>query len=159
MGIEVHADMEGMQRLAAQMRAIRGRVRNLDPALRPRAELLRTVIDDSFRDEEGPNGEPWDGLAESTIERRRQSSPKPLVDTGQLRRSIEVRAERGAIVFGVAGAAAEYAPAHQFGTDDIPARPFLPMDEDGNSLFASGRARKWAERTSEQVMQYLFDEG
>jgi len=158
MGIEINADLDGIKRLASEMEAIRGRVRDLEPALLPRAELLRTVIDDSFRDETGPNGEVWDGFAESTINRRRQASPKLLVDTGQLRRSIEARAEKGAIVFGVAGAAATYAPAHQFGTEDIPARPFLPMDEDGNSMFSSGRAREWAERTSEQVMKYLFDE-
>lgn len=156
MGIEITADLSGMQRLASEMRAMRARSRDLSPALRPRAELLRTVIDNSFRDESGPNGEVWDGFAESTLRSRRQASPKLLVDTGQLRRSIEVRAERGAIVFGVAGAAATYAPAHQFGTDDIPARPFLPMDEDGNALFASGPAREWASRTAERTMRYLL---
>lgn len=80
----------------------RKKLRNVGAKL-DRKALLQAIgfrhlkwIDDNFRQSgrlasmEGP-GRAWPPLAESTKYSRRQSSDKPLLDTGALRRSFEIR--------------------------------------------------------------------
>ena len=87
----------------------------------------------------------WAGLSPVTITRRRGGAGAILQDTGELKRSITANhTEDTASV----GTNLVYAPTHQFGAKqgefgrsdrntplpwgDIPARPFVPMDKNGD---------------------------
>ena len=55
-----------------------------------------------------------------------------LIKSGTLSQSIESKMDGDDTV--VVGSSQEYAGYHQFGTKHMPARPFMPIDENGNLL-------------------------
>jgi phage gpG-like protein len=100
----------------------------------------------------------WQPLADSTVEAKRKNSTKILIDTGQMVNATFARAEgANTIVFGVSGAAASYAVPLQFGAprNNLPARPFLPLDESGENDFSKGRAKVWMTRVLKSCLHYI----
>ena len=73
-----------------------------------------------------PDGQPWESLSASTLERKISSFP--LIESGELFDSLEFNASNKGWTVGTDNDYAEY---HQFGTDTIPARPFLGFTEEG----------------------------
>ena len=87
----------------------------------------------------------WAGLSPLTIARRRGGAGAILQDTGELKRSIKAT---HTVDTATIGSNLKYAPTHQFGAKqgefgrsdrntplpwgDIPARPFIPMDKNGD---------------------------
>lgn len=87
----------------------------------------------------------WAGLSPLTIARRRGGAGAILQDTGDLKRSINAS---HTVDTATVGSNLKYAPTHQFGAKqgefgrsdrntplpwgDIPARPFIPMDKNGD---------------------------
>ena len=87
----------------------------------------------------------WAGLSPLTIARRRGGAGAILQDTGELKRSIKATHSNDTATI---GSNLKYAPTHQFGAKqgefgrsdrntplpwgDIPARPFIPMDKNGD---------------------------
>jgi phage virion morphogenesis protein len=78
----------------------------------------------SIRFERGvaPDGSAWAPLAAKTLKRRRGRGGGPLVFRGELSGSITRRVTGRA---GAVGTNYETAQFHQFGTDRMPARPFI----------------------------------
>lgn len=83
-----------------------------------------------FRDQQGYTGQPWERLKPGTLARRRGSSAQILVDTGDLRASVDYKADNDGVTI---GSAKVQAATHQFGRGAIPRRAFLPIDAAGNS--------------------------
>lgn len=83
-----------------------------------------------FDKQEDPHGMPWPELSPATIAARRKGSekgiahraPVPLRDTGRMYNSM---ASKTTTYDAAVGTNVPYAKDHQFGTDKIPARPFL----------------------------------
>lgn len=76
------------------------------------------------------------GKLRASARRKLEAGLAILQDTGVLRNSIRARAARDSVTI---GSVLEYAAIHQFGgmagrgkKVRIPARPFLPVDKDGN---------------------------
>lgn len=104
------------------------------------ANSFLTVVEDNFDAEGRPA---WAGLRPVTLARRRPG--KKLFQSGQLRSSITTQVSKDSVVIGTND---PKAPTHQFGARQgqygtssrntplpwgvIPARPFLPMDKNGN---------------------------
>ena len=105
-----------------------------------RALLSETMMNFQF------GGRPaWAGLSPLTIARRRGGAGAILQDTGELKRSIKATHSNDTATV---GSNLKYAPTHQFGArqgefgrsdrntplpwGDIPARPFIPMDKNGD---------------------------
>ena len=153
--MRVDVDAGELDQMAEDFKEAARRAADLTPVTKPAAERLRGIITLSFAKSKSPNEEPWRPLADTTIARRRKGSSKPLIDTGLLRTSIATRGESKAVVFGVSGPAASYAPYHQFGTRKIPRRAFLPVDQSGTPQFEAGSARKWIARTMTDVLKYI----
>ena len=166
MAVKATLDLDqAIARLNRMTVGVQERMLNLDPVLRKRARLLDGIIQKGFRASESPFGDPWKPLAKSTVDRRRKGSKQPLVDRGQLRKSVVVKTQDGeAIVFGLSGAPATYGPVHQFGTSragrkkntKIPRRAFLPIDASGETSFSTGPAKKWLEDTKKAVVEYVL---
>lgn len=85
------------------------------------------------------------GNLRASAKRKLEGGLAILQDTGVLRSSIRVYSEKSSVTIGTArvktkaGSPMEYAAIHQFGgmagrgkKVRIPARPFLPVDKDGN---------------------------
>ena len=105
-----------------------------------RALLSETMMNFQF------GGRPaWAGLSPLTIARRRGGAGAILQDTGELKRSIKAT---HTVDTATIGSNLKYAPTHQFGAKqgefgrsdrntplpwgDIPARPFIPIDKNGD---------------------------
>lgn len=153
---EIKINPGSIPRLSGRIREMVQRLEDMTPVLTRRAALLSTLIDDSFRQSRSPTGEVWAPLDDSTVDKRRQNSNKPLVDTAQLRRSVNTRATKGGVVFGVSGAATKYAGFHVTGTKHMPRRAFVPMSADGKPDFSSGPAADWLNKTESDVIRYVL---
>lgn len=90
------------------------------------AYMQRQTITERFDKEQSPDGKRWATLAPATVMRRilkhRSMTYRILQDTGELRRSIAYEATKNGVRI---GSKLKYARTHQFGRDNIPARPFL----------------------------------
>ena len=146
--------ISGLDEAIARLDEIGQRARDLRPVLAVAAEDLKTLVDDSFEQSRAPDGSPWAPLASSTVARRRQGSSKPLIDTGRLRNSINASSGPSSLKVGTN---VPYAAYHQFGTEDIPARPFLPVvgDAEGFSLTATGPAGRELDRIRRMIETYV----
>lgn len=124
-------------------------MKSLRPAMEAGALDIKKLIDDSFYKSMDPNtGAAWEPLAESTIERRRKGSSKPLVDTGRLRSSIATKAGDRSILYGTN---VSYAGPHQYGTKRIPRRRFMPTD------LTAGPASVTAKKIIRRIINYIVN--
>lgn len=146
--------INGLDALRDRLDEIGERARNLEPVLSVAAEDLKTLVDDSFEGSRSPAGVRWQPLAPATVKKRRQGSSKPLVDTGNLRNSINASSGPGRLSVGTN---VPYAGFHQFGTGDIPARPFLPIagSPGSLSLVTTGPASQEIERIRRMIEVYV----
>lgn len=85
---------------------------NTQPLMLKIAEDMKTKVDMRFRLSKDPNGIQWESLKENTISRRKKNSSKPLVDTGELRGSINSKATKDTAIVGTNK---EYAAMQNFG--------------------------------------------
>lgn len=151
--MRLEMNLTGLDEFRDEVEGMSQRAQQLEKPLRVRAQALNALIIETFERSAGPNGEKWAPLSEAT--KQRKGSSKPLIDTGLLRNSINVQAAKDAIRFGVTGQRARVGQAHQFGTEDIPRRPFLPLDESGEPSFVRGAAKRWWDRTLKMLQTYL----
>ena len=93
--------------------------------------IQRQTIKERFDKEQSPNGQKWKPLSKATINHRKKCNKsgniKILQDTGELRRSIAYEAGAN---YARVGTALKYAKTHQFGRGNIPARPFLGVNDE-----------------------------
>ncbi len=140
-------DVEGLGRLLKRLGQLKTDTRHVEQPLKAAGAYMLGSLEKNFR--AGGRPEKWQGLAESTLRRRRRGkgrgSPRVLIDTGRLKNSFSFRV--GALTWGLIGAApgveigtnVVYAKRHQFGYPggsgrghaETPARQFLLIqDED-----------------------------
>lgn len=141
-------------RVEVQDAELRAAFDRLTRAVADPTEALQAVGDElvaqtalAFHDARSPFGPPWARLSPITAAlRRKGNSPggsKPLHDTGALSSSVVAEADRSSVTVGTNWMSdpdhiATGAAIHQFGGKagrgrkvTIPARPFLPVDIDG----------------------------
>lgn len=93
--------------------------------------IQRQTIKERFDKEQSPGGQKWKPLAPATLRQRakrhKTGHARILQDTGELRRSITYEAETNSVRVGTN---LKYARTHQFGRGNIPARPFLGVNDE-----------------------------
>jgi len=99
----------------------------------------RTI--EAFRTETAPDGKKWQKLKpETERQKKRKRSPrsrnKILQDTGQLYDSVaaQVLSDGAQLVANRKVDGREIGALHQFGIGNLPARPFFPLDQQGQLL-------------------------
>ncbi|HFL2071832.1 phage virion morphogenesis protein [Pseudomonas aeruginosa] len=136
----INIDLEH-QRVQQALARVEWAVGELAPLMRGIAAELASITEENFENE-GQSGEPWPALSEVTTNRRELARTWPgqmlQVTAGGLAASITTQAtDSSALV----GSNKPYAAMMFFGGrredfphlwDDIPARPYLPMDTEGN---------------------------
>ena len=119
-------DTPGLDAATAKLRELAAQGKDLGPALAEIGEEEVTNILLRFEHEEDPQGNPWAAFAANSP--RLLEDGKLLQDTGRLKGSIQSQVLGGSVL--LVGSNVEYAPFHQFGTETIPARPFLGVSDD-----------------------------
>ena len=111
---------DGLDEALGTLRLLAAKGEDLTPMLDELGEDEVTRVMLRFESGTAPNGVWWDELT--------SRDGQPLMDTGRLYNSIEAQ------VIGKhrlqVGTATDYAHYHQFGTQHIPARPFLGVSDD-----------------------------
>lgn len=112
---------------AAVNNALRQLLSNVDdmtPAFNAIGEHISRLVDLGFKDYTDPYSTPWLPLKKP----RRDGSSKPLNDTGVLKNSITQHPTADSVTIGTN---VDYGQYHQFGTQHIPQRAFLPTEQQG----------------------------
>jgi phage gpG-like protein len=89
------------------------------------ADRISAQVQQDFDAGVDPYGDPWEPLAETTLEKGRE--PPPLTDTGAMRASVDVRPGQGA---GITFTIDDPAIHHQYGTVHMPQRAIFPNRPD-----------------------------
>ena len=122
---------DGLDEALGTLRLLATKGEKLEPLLDELGEdeVERVML--RFENSEAPDGTPWQPLKRPRPLRQGQrgiGGDQPLMNIGNLYNSIEAQ------VIGKhrlqIGTATDYAHYHQFGTQHIPARPFLGVTDD-----------------------------
>ena len=99
-----------------------------DRAMAYVGQSIKSNILLNWKQGKDPGGKAWAPLAPSTIRAKRRKSGKVvmLVDTGNLKNSLNYRAETNKVRIGYS---VKYSIFHQLGTRFMPQRKILPTDE------------------------------
>ena len=114
---------DGLDEALGTLRLLAAKGKNLSPMLDElgRDEEARVLM--RFEHGEAPDGTAWQALKRP----RPRGGDRPLQDTGVLMGSITAQVHGNTLQIGTA---TDYAHYHQFGTQHIPARPFLGVSDD-----------------------------
>lgn len=121
------------ENITDKLNEIQKNLKNLKPLFNQIGYTLIDIVEENF-ESESFLGKPWTPLANSTKKQKaKKGYTKILQNRGHLAESIDFEAHEDKLVLGTN---LEYAPIHQFGgkagknhSVTIPARPFLPIDE------------------------------
>lgn len=111
----------------ARFKAMARRIRNRRPLFKRIGIKLLNEINEGFEQEKN-DGKSWTPLALKTIEQRRKAGKGAMIlqDTGRLKGSYTSQFNNNTLRVGTN---VEYAPTHEFGTNNIPKRQMLPSRE------------------------------
>ena len=131
MSFEIKVKLNG--NIIEKLTKLQEKVQDLTPVMRQIGYTLIDIVEQNF-ETESFLGRPWKPLAESTKRQKaKRGYEKILQNRGTLAESIDFVATKDKLILGTN---VEYAAIHQFGGDagkdhraHIPARPFLPIDE------------------------------
>lgn len=126
MGIEVKG-LESVQKSLSHLSALG---ENPRPLLQTLGEMFRDRIEEAFEKEQSPFGERWAPLKLKT--RKYKKGEKILREEGNLADWWDVQPGKNSVTISN-NFVRNYGAVHQFGSKkkNIPARPFLPIDESG----------------------------
>jgi len=136
--IQIDIDDANLNRL---LKELRKKGEDFSPVTKEIANYLYLISDETFDNESAFDGTPWDRLADSTV--KAKGHDRKLYDDGDMRDSLSEDSDGGKAIVGlnvISDDGYPYAVVHQFGTDDerVPARPFLPFDEE-NQLYEGAK--------------------
>ena len=122
--------------LKTELTKLQAKTKNLKPLLNQVGYYLLEVVENSFENEADANGKAWQELSPSYLNyKNKKGYTKKLQNRGTLAESIDFTTTTDALILGTN---IEYAAIHQFGgfagrnkSAYIPARPFLPVTQDG----------------------------
>jgi len=127
--IEVDINDRELTRL---LQRLRRRGQDFSPVTAEIANYLYNITDENFDNESSFDGTPWERLADSTIEAKGHN--RILYDDGDMRDSLsgDSDGEKAVVGLNAYSNGYPYPAVHHFGSSNgkIPARPFLPFDED-----------------------------
>lgn len=130
----VEFEITGAGEFKAQLESIKERLKDKDAMLEIVGNPIYNLTRESFESESSYDGVPWKRLADSTLKYKKET--KILYDSGDLQRSLAMDMANDEVWVGVNALSSgfQYGLSHQFGSEkrNIDARPFLPMDENGD---------------------------
>ena len=125
--IEVTIGTESVERA---LRELAERGQNMRPVLGDIGEHLLQSTEDRFRRQVDPEGNPWRPLSLNYRTTKPRNKDKILTLDGHLRRTLRYNVRGSELTVGTDRV---YGAVHQFGFEDIPARPYLGISDDDTS--------------------------
>ena len=151
--LDVQLEIGNAAEVKAAFESLQERLADLTPAFQDIGEALLNSTRARFEASEAPDGTPWKALSEATLIRRvRRASggrlknkdgryskkaalgyafAKPLIDRGDLMGLLDYRAGPKEVRIGTP---LIYGATHQFSRGAIPARPFLGLSTDDETM-------------------------
>ena len=131
MSFEIEVRLE--ENITQKLNEIQKKLGDLTPVFNQIGHTLIYIVEENF-ESESFLGKPWTPLKDSTKKQKAKKGYKKILQNrGHLAESIDFEASKNKLVLGTN---VEYAAIHQFGGNagknhsaKIPARPFLPIDE------------------------------
>jgi phage virion morphogenesis protein len=120
-----------LKNVSKKLQTIEKNANNLRPALENIALILEDDIQTNFDNESDSTGRKWKRLKKNTLKyKNKRGYKKKLQNRGILASSITSSVTNKSVEVGTN---LSYAAVHQKGSEkkNIPARPFMPIDEDG----------------------------
>ena len=140
-----------IEELQGKLERLSKALENKTPLLRRIANTLQNVTEESFDKQASPFGEKWKPNAPKTLQKKRGN--KILIQSGLLSQSFTQKVTGSSAQVGIR---LEYAAIHQFGGKagrgkkaNIPARPFMPINKNGEI------PKDLGERLENEVVDYL----
>lgn len=127
--MEIDVQTVGLKTLSMKIRQREDQMSDMSPFWESVGEYMVKRADKCFAQEQAPDGTKWKPLSASRLKQRkgkRRGRVRILTDTGKLRRSIRYRAFKKQVTV---MSSLPYASVHQFGSGNVPARPFLGITE------------------------------
>jgi phage virion morphogenesis protein len=128
-GAKFNVEISGAEEVKAALERLGQKAGNLAPVFRDIGEYLLLAHDERFREQQSPQGDPWEPLSDKYKARKKRNKNKILVLDDLLAGTLRYQASASSLVFGTDRI---YGATHQFGRDEanIPARPFLGLSRD-----------------------------
>ena len=143
-------DAKNIESVQEQLRHLAKKLDDPSELMANIAETLHTLTDEAFEFERAPNGTQWADLKPATWKRKR--TKKKLYESGRLQGSLYASSGKNEDIVGVNAVSKKgypYPAVHQFGSKRVPARPFLPIDADGDMY------EEVVEEIVEMIEEYL----
>lgn len=134
--IIIDADSDDLPLLRDSIETLREKLGDLTPLMDAIGGLLESGTRQRFTDKKAPDGTAWANLMPNSERAKRNTKRKTekgggiLVFSGNLKQSITHHADPYSVTVGTPEL---YGVYHQFGTDDMSARPFLGLSDDDKS--------------------------
>lgn len=130
--MQIKIEAKNIDKIQKELWKLQKRTKDLSSVMTDIAEHLYTITDESFDNETAPDGTPWEDLKPATW--RYKKTDKILYEEGTLRGSLYIWSSDSEARIGVNATSKgyPYPIVHQFGSKHVPARPFLPIDSEGN---------------------------
>lgn len=134
--IIIDADSDDLPLLRDSVETLREKLGDLTTLMDAIGGLLESGTRQRFTDKKAPDGTAWANLMPNSERAKRNTKRKTekgggiLVFSGNLEQSITHHADPYSVTVGTPES---YGVYHQFGTEDMPARPFLGLSNDDKS--------------------------
>jgi len=125
-GASITVDYDSREVLS-YLRRLGEHIDDLTPLMAEIGEYLAESTRQRFDQQQAPDGTPWAPLSPAYAKRKPKNADKILVLDEILKGDFNYRAGAKEVAVGTARV---YAATHQFGRDNIPARPFLGLSAD-----------------------------
>ncbi len=125
-GAKFNVEVSGIEEVKAALERLEQKAGNLAPVFRDIGEYLLLAHDERFKEQQSPEGDPWEPLSPQYKKRKKRNKGKVLVLDDLLAGTLRYQASAKELVFGTDRI---YGATHQFGRDEanIPERPFLGL--------------------------------
>ena len=115
------------------LKKLQDKIGNLEPFYKDIGEALLNSTRERFEGQIAPDGSAWAALSPNTKKKKNQD--KILILDGYLFGTLNYQATPEELLIGTP---LEYGATHQFGRDNIPARPFLGIsDADADDIMSA----------------------
>lgn len=131
-------DASELNNLEIKLNQFKNDLTHTEPLMAELANYLHVMIEVSFEREQSPDGKKWSPIKPN---KKDPHPEKILWSSGAMQRSLYQQSTKDTAIVGLNAVSNgfQYPLTHQFGTNNawgkgiiIPARPFLPIDSNGN---------------------------
>lgn len=116
-------DLRGQKAIVQVFNKLLSQGSELEPILTDVGDYLIATHKQRFLDMQAPDGTPWEPLAPETLAQKKRPD-SILTESGTLSGTLVHQISNNQLLFGTPW---EYGATHQFGRDEIPARPWLGL--------------------------------